>query len=168
MHIENQPGIKPNTEVLGGSIVVYLVIKSTNVILYANMKQKCTCPYSEPICFLSTNRTTSQLSIVLYSHELLCILENNFKSSAYKRESTVKISLMSFINNKKSKGLRFDPCGMAELTVKRNELNPIYSTYRTLSDIFHLIRYKREGLKPKALNLLRRMLWLSLSKAFEK
>jgi hypothetical protein len=99
---------------------------------------------------------------------MLCILEYNFKSSAYKRESTVKISLMSFINNKKSNGPRLDPCGMPELTVKRNELNPIYSTYRTLSDIYDLSRDKREGLKPKALNLLRRMLWLSLSKAFEK
>jgi hypothetical protein len=99
---------------------------------------------------------------------MLCILEYNFKSSAYKKESTVKISLMSFINNKKSNGPRFDPCGMPELTVKRNELNPIYSTYRTLSDIYDLRRDKREGLKPKALNLLRRMLWLSLSKAFEK
>jgi hypothetical protein len=99
---------------------------------------------------------------------MLCILEYNFKSSAYKKESMVKISLMSFINNKKSNGPRFDPCGMPELTVKRNELNPIYSTYRTLSDIYDLRRDKREGLKPKALNLLRRMLWLSLSKAFEK
>jgi hypothetical protein len=75
---------------------------------------------------------------------MLCILEYNFKSSEYKRESTVKISLMSFINNKKSNGPRFDPCGMPELTVKRNELNPIYSTYRTLSDIYDLSRDKRE------------------------
>jgi hypothetical protein len=82
---------------------------------------------------------------------MLCILEYNFKSSAYKKESTVKISLMSFINNKKSNGPRFDPCGMPELTVKRNELNPIYSIYRTLSDIYDLRRDKREGLKPKAL-----------------
>jgi hypothetical protein len=38
MHIKNQPGIKPNTEVLGGrttrqSMVVYLVIKPTNIML---------------------------------------------------------------------------------------------------------------------------------------
>jgi hypothetical protein len=99
---------------------------------------------------------------------MLYILEYNFKSSAYKRESTVKISLMSFINIKKSNGPRFDPCGMRELTVKRKELTPIYSTYRSPSDIYDLSRDKREELKPKALSLLRRMLWLSLSKAFEK
>jgi hypothetical protein len=114
----------------------------------------------------SDNKSTFDCSSIQSC--MLCILENNFKSSAYKRESTVKISLMSFINNNKSKGPRFDPCGMPELTVKRNELNPIHSTYSTLSDIYDLIRYKREGLKPKVLNLLRRILWLSLSKAFEK